>query len=70
MNWQPIYTAPKDGRKLLLWSKCNEYMTDCRWNIRGEYWEEWTTDAFDGWGWCRVIYDPTHWIEVTRPKES
>ncbi len=62
MDWQPIETAPKDGREILLATK-----------IDGE-WCYALADAHedefdgDGWGVTRNIAPFTHWAQLEPPK--
>ena len=60
MKWLGIETAPKDGRRVLLY--CREWSAPCT----GQYYGE-----PRGWG---VFYDvgmykyqPTHWIPLPEP---
>jgi hypothetical protein len=62
MNWEPIDSAPKDGRKLLAWSAEAD-------EVRFVYWD---TDDEGEDGWCddlgTVMLDtPTHWMPLPDP---
>jgi hypothetical protein len=66
MNWQPIETAPKDGRIILGWQG-----NKGRWQGRGIHEVRWSNDGYiDGW-FC--IYDedeqtnPSHWMPLPEP---
>lgn len=83
-NWQPIETAPKDGRTLLL----GYYNSLGKWrSLHGQWFEqaemdEWTSDD-DGnpAGWYEISVEnddppncwatePTHWQPTPRPPEK
>lgn len=72
-SWQPINTAPKDGRNLLLFFPCFQYPIMICW------WGEFTEDPDDSGAWYEQYYpdgighgdgpiseqcDPTHWMEL------
>lgn len=67
-SWQPIETAPKDGRNLLLgFAGCAD-MDFYRWvdDLRGNPerpWENWS-DCFTD----PPNEPPTHWMDITPPK--
>ena len=82
MEWQPIETAPKDGRTLLL----GYFNSHGNWRtVRGEwlsqdhideYFEEGCEDAEPGWFETSVECDappncwpttPTHWMPLPAP---
>ena len=79
MEWQPIETAPKDGKAVLLY-KPDERMVG-EYTIAG-YWGEWPGHE-DGWIACdgkpqgyysnvaggRQGY-PTHWMPLPPPPEA
>ena len=56
MTWQPIETAPKDGRFILAWS---DY--DC--TFIGIFNGTWWIDDHDN------ICRPTHWMPLPAPPE-
>jgi hypothetical protein len=63
MEWQPIETAPRDGRKVLL----------CRVNARGDY-EEWPeTFYYDEGDWyaaidgAAIVTGHSHWMPLLPP---
>ena len=73
MNWQPIETAPKDGRFILLAGDSGYYTTPlrvevCRWYP--EYrplnpWQNHANDAFsDGGG------PPLYWMPLPEPPKE
>lgn len=66
-NWQPIETAPKDGSEILVSStKCPRAFAVASWNG-----EEWRDVGDIGWaGMCGDNNQPTHWKELTPPKEQ
>lgn len=60
-TWQPIDTAPKDGRKLLMWNpKLEEDALVLFW--MGGHWREPANLM-----WFRT--DPTHWMPIPAPPE-
>jgi hypothetical protein len=66
MKWQPIETAPKDARGILLYVPENR----C---IYGAYWGPSSTKN----GWCvfgGIFHDylqrATHWVPLPEPPES
>lgn len=64
MSWEPISTAPKDGRDVLLYGP-DGVDRGC-WG-----WEEWRrpyTSEYDNE--FATITDPTHWRELPAPPES
>ena len=72
MKWQPIATAPKDGRDLVLYDPIDlGYIYHCRW-----YHGAWETYGMDRWrpgqAWRKLSApeDVTHWLEITEPKEA
>lgn len=64
MTWQPIETAPKDGRDILLWGI---HRLDGQRQFVGGWWpaeEDWSDE--DG----RLIkFEPTHWAVLPEPPE-
>ena len=54
MTWQPIATAPKDGRTLLLWSRNGGYVIG-----------QWFETGRDGWWVAHAMQiTPTHWMPL------
>lgn len=68
-EWQPIETAPRDGRPILLW--CNDRQYVC-----GEFWSR--ADGSAGWeighridGTVICLGLPaTHWMPLPEPPED
>ena len=57
-EWQPIETAPKDGREILGWFGSASVI---RWHIGTEsFW----TDGF------MRLREPTHWMPLPEPPET
>ena len=65
MNWQPIETAPKDGRTILL---AGGFLSDGRPSVRTGYWHDgkrlkaWFDTALG-----RCAMKPTHWMPLPDP---
>lgn len=60
MRWHPIATAPKDGRRCLVWvgrPALARFVSD-------------RTDAPPSWREGRRILTPTHWLPVAPPDEA
>ena len=68
MEWQPIETAPKDGRKLVLYAY-ETFLYPCKWDDKRKCWLQWNMDGFETLGWCKLeSYEvPTHWLELVIP---
>ncbi len=54
--WQPISTAPKDGRLILTWSLSQTIAT---------MW--WAKDEDPAWTDGEYTYSPTHWMPLPAP---
>ena len=70
MNWQPIETAPKDGRSLVLYCETFDALFhDCIW--KDGRWKVWDVDGFDNMEYCNINgYEPTYWFEITKPGDE
>jgi hypothetical protein len=70
MKWEPIETAPKDGRLVLL---ANENVTEIGWWSDGfsGRWEKrrmkWLPPSEGGWA---VWFTPTHWLPLPQLPDS
>ena len=67
-GWQPIATAPRDGRKILVWCGGIELVTWCSpepWG--GE--KTWAGDCA-GPGYQNTYEDATHWMTLPDPPEA
>jgi hypothetical protein len=71
MEWQPIYTAPKDGTRVDLWGKCllrwdkaSERIVNVAWGpVR-----DWMGNERDDWQHGRgEDFQPTHWMPLPAP---
>lgn len=63
MDWQPIETAPKDGRAVFLKSPQHAPRHVFRWSGKNRRWEckiYAIARAVDGW-WDTDAQQPTHW---------
>ena len=59
-EWQPIETAPKDGRGILLYVPDDDQADES--NIWLAYWED------DKWkGYPDSDLEPTHWMSLPAP---
>ena len=68
MKWQPIETAPKNGRPILVWAR-NRYLEKVEWNDQPEF-NYWSL-GLDGSGNCNnLYYAPTHWMPLPLPPED
>lgn len=73
MTWQPIETAPKDGRIVFA---VPVYGSPHHKTHPGRflYWDAWVDDAAGDWqdmreiGWCMA--DATHWMHPPQPPEG
>lgn len=70
-EWQPIETAPKDGRSVLLWMPGGDGTDDERrcdigcWGVPDwSHYEMWLMNMGDGW------FAPTHWMPLPPPPEQ
>jgi hypothetical protein len=69
MNWQPIETAPKDGRSIVLYCEAaDEILHDCIWE--DDQWKVWEFDGFYDDRYCVIYHQPTHWFEITKPGDE
>lgn len=59
--WEPIETAPKDGRKIDLYDAARKRRApDCYWHKKRGQWNcRW--DDGDGYSALRIPFNPTHW---------
>ena len=64
MDWQPIETAPKDGRDVLLWSFKDGGAYVANYDEVNSLWL-WTSYDLAG---DQVVVDPTHWAKITEPE--
>jgi hypothetical protein len=63
-EWQPIETAPKDGRMILVWRDSGVHLM--RWKAIGEhgFWDEWHVKL------KHLSSHPTHWMPLPDPPSS
>lgn len=65
MEWQPIETAPKNGRDLILWFPKIKRVQACAWKSpNGYYAAAWSADG----QW--IPYEPTHWMPMPDPPRA
>lgn len=62
MTWQPIETAPKDGKPVLLWKEPTKEHYVAAF-IRGDHPGWCTPDGFE-------IFRATHWMPLPHPPEQ
>ena len=65
VGWQPIETAPKDGRQVMLADRAEQWVTQAYWCVDSEMWvkaNEHYTDAHD----VELRY-MTHWMPLPAP---
>lgn len=60
MEWQPIETAPKDGRHILVYS--NDRIISAYWSFSAEDWAE----VLHG----DIMHSPTHWQPLPKPPQE
>lgn len=63
-RWQPIPTAPKDGRQVDLWQ--NGRLTNCAWYPKGLEAVGQNGGTWLGAGGVMIVA-PTHWMPVPAP---
>lgn len=82
-KWQPIETAPKDGRTIMVYSsQADTALVRSAYYLDGEGWSESgfeSQEAFAGW-WAHTSslgaeklcdgYEPTHWMPLQTPPEE
>lgn len=74
MEWQPIETAPKDGKRVLI--SDGRYVMDAYWSeeaslgqcSRGPAWQVFNCDE-DCW-YSIAVTDPTHWMPLPEPPNA
>jgi hypothetical protein len=69
MKWQPIDTAPKDGRVILILTERGNVYSPCQWE-NGEisengFWLWWQDEP----AWLTEVVNPTHWMPLPDPPE-
>lgn len=69
MKWQPIETAPKDGKKMFVvigFNVCNGFTGGKPYTT--DPWCVWVDDdGFAGWP---HNFGPTHWMPLPKPPEA
>lgn len=66
--WQPIETAPQDGRSIMLWISAGETRAHCFAPVSitagGQWWDDSTGDQI------KPIKEATHWMPLPEPPEQ
>ena len=62
--WQPIESAPKDGRAVLLWHNYLRWPSAYRWDDELRAWDSCMGNSVWSEG---EQYGPTHWHEMPEP---
>lgn len=60
-EWQPIESAPRDGRPFIGYSPANGVLCDVMWSFERE--------DFDLNGWSCCARDWTHWMPQSKPPQ-
>lgn len=69
MDWQPIETAPKDGRLILMATSPYEKVGTPTWSgMYCAYWNE----QDDEWHFHRegIVRNPVHWMDLPAPPKQ
>ena len=62
-DWQPIETAPRDGRRLLCYAPATEDRSAV---VRNDYW--WVVESV--WAFMSRVHPYTHWRPLPTPPEG
>ncbi len=73
MTWQPIETAPRDGRPVSLriehrWARYSADPVADGWVV--EVVGRWIDHNRGGWTWHGLSGRPTHWMPLPEPPET
>ena len=60
-KWQPIETAPKDGKRILAWQKTWYMVNTCHWSDNTNCWIKAGVKLEHPDLW------PTHWMPLPKP---
>jgi hypothetical protein len=63
-EWQPIDTAPDDGRDVDLWAGDRRY-ADCHFHLC--QWLYWSYESIDQEPSWREVKNPSHWMPIPDP---
>lgn len=72
MEWQSIETAPKDGRKIILWLADEGFSVMANWRVL----DVGTENEWSGfWIWemdvgADFLHDATHWMPLPEPPKT
>lgn len=75
MEWQPIETAPKDGREIIVWGvRGGDWgYTEPEWTWTGARWSGGSLSVPAGWYETKATprysngFSPTHWMPLPEP---
>lgn len=65
MTWQPIESAPKDGRWIMTWNEFAIVPAVLRWSADIGDWTEVNSDDDKAWDGT-----PTHWAPIPAPPQQ
>ena len=65
-DWQPIETAPKDGRRILIYADIFPGIVVAHWQERNITGEGWVMDP-ESESWGAHDAKPTHWMPLPEP---
>jgi len=74
-EWQPIYTAPRDGTNILVYEHTKDW-TGCEakifavayWNLAGS--GGWDIAFCGGYEFDQELNEPTHWMPLPAPPKE
>jgi hypothetical protein len=69
MEWQPIETAPKDGRRIVAWRQGYGWngWEVLRWKVNTRTGREYFGDPLENDDYDLADEQPTHWLPIPEP---